>query len=417
MTSVQPVDETVPQPAAEPGNNPIGIVVLVALLGLLWFRGGPTVFLVVMGLVVMIFLHELGHFATARWTGMKATEFFLGFGPRIFSFTRGETTYGMKWIPAGAYVRIVGMNNLDPAPPGDEERAYMNKPYLSKMLVITAGSMMHFIQAILILVLLYSVIGVGPFSRHHEWSVGELARLETGESPATEAGLELGDVVVAIDGVETTDFEVLVETVRDRPGETVTLSVLDADGNLTETTTTLASRPGPEGEVGFLGVSQARDRQRVSPVLAVQDFGEITWTAVTTVPRFFGPSNLANLGGLLFAGSEAVDISSDEAASRPVSMIGAVRIAADSAQYDWTMPLTVLAFINIFVGVLNLVPLLPLDGGHAAVATYERVHSAVTRRPYRVDVAKLMPITYAVVVLLGFIGLSTMVLDITRPIG
>ncbi len=417
MTVESPqVSDPAVEPTDDQPNNPVGVVALVAMFGALWYFGGLTVLAVVLGLVVMIFLHELGHFMTARWTGMKATEFFLGFGPRIFSFRRGETTYGMKWIPAGAYVRIVGMNNLDPPPPGDEDRAYMNKPYWAKMWVITAGSAMHFIQALVILIMLYAVIGVGPFSPHHQWSVGELSRLETGESPAVAAGLELGDRVIAVDGVETNEWVDLVEAVAERPGEEVTLTI-ERDGAVFESDTTLASRPSPDGERGFLGIAQASDRQRVSPAYAFTDFVGITGEAVVAVPRFFSPSSLANLGSLVASGSEDVQISSDEAASRPVSMIGAVRIAAASAQYDWTMPLSILAFINIFVGVINLVPLLPLDGGHAAVATYEKGRSLVTGRTYRVDVAKLMPLTYAVVALLAFIGLSTMYLDIARPIG
>ncbi|MEZ5225985.1 MAG: site-2 protease family protein [Acidimicrobiales bacterium] len=126
----------------------------------MYFAAGPRYFLVVVGLVIMIFLHELGHFMTARWTGMKATQFFLGMGPRIWSFKRGEVEYGVRAIPAGAFVRIIGMNNLDPVPPGDEPRAYKNQAYWKRMVVITAGSMMHFLQAIVLFTLLYSVVGV-----------------------------------------------------------------------------------------------------------------------------------------------------------------------------------------------------------------------------------------------------------------
>ena len=145
--------------AGEEQSNPFGLVVLAGLFAMLWFWAGPRYFLVVIGLVIMIFLHELGHFATARWTGMKATQFFLFMGPRIFSFRRGETEYGLRLLPLGAFVRIVGMNNLDPCEPEDEDRAYKNKSYPRRMLVITAGSIMHFIQALLLFIVLSSVIG------------------------------------------------------------------------------------------------------------------------------------------------------------------------------------------------------------------------------------------------------------------
>ena len=138
--------------AGEEQTNPFGLIVLAGLFGLLWFWAGPRYFVVVLGLLVMIFLHEVGHFATARWTGMKPTQFFLFMGPRVWSFRRGETEYGLRLLPIGAFVRIVGMNNLDPCDPEDEPRAYKNKSYPRRMLVITAGSLMHFIQAFILFI-------------------------------------------------------------------------------------------------------------------------------------------------------------------------------------------------------------------------------------------------------------------------
>ena len=106
------------------------------------------------GIIVSVFLHETGHFVTARVTGMKATQFFLGFGPRLWSFRRGETEYGVRLLPLGAFVKILGMTRMDEVPIEDEARTYRQQSYPKRMLVITAGSLMHMLIAV---VLLFSV--------------------------------------------------------------------------------------------------------------------------------------------------------------------------------------------------------------------------------------------------------------------
>jgi membrane-associated protease RseP (regulator of RpoE activity) len=396
---------------AEAQSSPLGLVFIAGLLALLWFGAGPRYFLVVMGLMVMIFLHELGHYLTARWTGMKVTQFFLFMGPRIWSFHRNGVEYGIRSLPVGAFVRIVGMHNLDPCEPEDEPRAYKNQSYPRRMLVITAGSMMHFIQAIVLLVVVTSVVGLDDPAR---WTIGQISRLETGETPAVEAELEPGDTIVAVDGVDSTDWNDLRAYVRDRPGEEVALSV-QRDGAVETRTTTLAVIEDVDtgDDIGFLGVAPSFERTRESPLLAVEMFGQTFWGALTSIPTFLSPSTFGDLATLMFEGSADVDRTSDEA-NRPISVVGAVRIAGQP-DFDITWPLSLLAILNIFIGLINLLPLLPLDGGHAAIATYERLRSR-RGNPYHVDVAKLLPVTYAVVFLLGFIMLSTVYLDIVRPI-
>ena len=262
-------------------TNPIGLLAILGLFVLLYVWAGPRYFLVVVGIVVMIFLHELGHFATAKWTGMKVTQFFMFMGPRIWSFRRGETEYGVRLLPVGAFVRIVGMNNLDPCPPEDEHRAYKNKSYPKRMLVITAGSMMHFLQAVLLFLVAVSVIGLNDSAK---WSVGLISQLEDQSTPSVEAGLEPGDDIVAINGIDTTDWGETVEYISDRPGETVTLTI-ERGEQVFDETVTLASIPDAEGDGqrGFLGVGPSFERTRESPVLAVETFGETMWSAVTSI--------------------------------------------------------------------------------------------------------------------------------------
>ncbi len=397
-------------------SNPFGLVPVVGLFALLWFWAGPRYFWVVIGLVVMIFLHELGHYMTARWTGMKATQFFLFMGPRIWSFRRGETEYGLRMLPIGAFVRIIGMHNLDPCEPEDEARAYKNQSYPKRMLVITAGSMMHFIQAILLFGIVTTVIGVDDMNR---WSVDVVSRLDTGETPAVVAELEPGDEVVSVDGIDATNWLELRSYIRDRPNEEISLTVERGNESFVRTTT-LAEIPddSPDASngdtVGFLGVSPSFEHTRESPLRAVEMFGQTFWAALSAIPGFLSPSTFTELATLMASGRADVDFSSDEA-NRPISMVGAVRIAGQP-DADPAWPITLLAILNIFVGILNLLPLLPLDGGHAAIATYERIRSRKDKR-YQADVAKLLPLTYAVVLVLGFIMISTVYLDIVRPIG
>ncbi|MEZ5340637.1 MAG: site-2 protease family protein [Acidimicrobiales bacterium] len=211
---------------AAPGeerNNPLGALVLIGLLAMLWFWAGPRYFIVAMGLLLMIFLHELGHFMTARWTGMKATQFFLGFGPRIWSFRRGEVEYGIRAIPAGAFVRILGMNNLDPVEdPADAPRAYSAATYPRRMLVITAGSMMHFLQAMVLFVVLIAGVGVADPAAPG-WTVSEISMLDDGQTPSVEAGIELGDRVLSVDGINAEYFDDFRNYLVAHPGDEVTL--------------------------------------------------------------------------------------------------------------------------------------------------------------------------------------------------
>ena len=261
-------------------TKPFGALVLAGLLSLLLIAGGVNIFLATVGFIVMIFLHELGHFMTARWTGMKATQFFLGFGKTIFSFKRGETTYGVKAIPAGAFVRILGMHNLDPVDPADESRAYRNASYPKRMLVITAGSMMHFIQALLLFVLLYAVVGI-PEVDESAWTVREATYLDDGDtlqSPAQQAGIAEGDTITSVAGIDVTNWEDLRDAVGERPNETVAITVTRADGSTFSETITLAVNP-TDPTRGFIGVRPEFAEISVTPgaIAGIKEFGNVMY--------------------------------------------------------------------------------------------------------------------------------------------
>ncbi|MEJ7719855.1 MAG: flavodoxin-dependent (E)-4-hydroxy-3-methylbut-2-enyl-diphosphate synthase [Ilumatobacteraceae bacterium] len=205
------------QPETSPAMTIVGVVSVVGLFAWLGFVN-PWMLVFAIGILLSVFLHEAGHFITARMTGMKATQFFIGIGPRIWSFHRGETEYGLRAIPVAAYVRIIGMSNMDEVPPADEARTYRQQSYPRRMLVITAGSIMHVIIAIVLL--------FGVFANRGELREIDGARIAAIEErgAADRAGLEPNDVIVALDGEPIIDDEELGELVRSySPGDRITV--------------------------------------------------------------------------------------------------------------------------------------------------------------------------------------------------
>lgn len=396
----------------------LGLVVALAI-GLAVSTGAFPTVVVLVAILLMIMLHELGHFVMAKWAGMKVTEFFLGFGPRLWSTRRGETEYGVKAIPAGGYVRIVGMHNLEQVDPSDEPRAYRQQPFWRRLSVALAGSTMHFLIAFVLLLVLLAGFGSARIDR---WDVGSITKLSTGEAPARDAGFRLGDKVVTIDGRRIRSWEEVRAYVRARPGEDVTFGV-ERDGKPVRLTATLARR-NPEGErVGFLGVGPHFPLVRNGPVTAVgrsaKQLGSLTVGSVKALGSFFTPSSLRDYSHQLTGepskarGEATTGRGGGE--NRFLSPVGASRIASQAAKAGVAEVLELLVLINVFVGIFNLVPLLPLDGGHVAIAAYERIRSRRGRR-YHADVAKLMPLTYAVVLVLVTLGATALWLDIVRPL-
>ncbi|MGA1555185.1 MAG: M50 family metallopeptidase [Ilumatobacteraceae bacterium] len=380
------------------------IVLLFVWLGLM--NGWWLVF--ALGVLASILLHEVGHFATARWTGMKATQFFIGFGPRLWSFRRGETEYGVRAVPAGAFVRIVGMNSMDDVDPADEQRTYRSKSFPRRLLVITAGSLMHMVIAIVLLFAVYVADGEvvdrdGVF----------LAEVEM-TGPAWAAGLRAGDVVLAIDGVALDDMSSLGATVRsNEPGEFIDVTIL-RDGDTLVIPVGLGANT-VEGDPRFgqpyIGVtSGAHIVQRSVPSAAanaVVDIFPVSWEMTKGAVKVLNPINvLTHLAG-----------TNDDIETRPTTLIGAGSLSDDVGEAQGFIGiLYFLAVLNVFVGVFNMFPLLPLDGGHAAIAVYERLRERRGQR-YHADVSKMMPFAMAVMTVLLMLFVSGLYLDITEPIG
>ncbi len=396
------------------GNDRIRLVLLVGAVVSFGLIGGLSGLVVVSSFVVMLVIHELGHFVVARLSGMQVTEFFIGFGPRLWSVRRGETTYGVKAIPAGAYVRITGMSSLDVVDPAVEHRTYRQQSYPKRMAVALAGSATHFAVALALLFFVYMAVGRPDPSR---WVVGEVVS----GSAAASIDVRVGDRIVSVAGVETPGFEEFGVVVRGLPGREVVV-VLERDGDTSKRTMTVGERLRVDGTVaGFFGVGSDRPMETLGPVGAGVEasvrFVDLVEMSVDGLVGFFTPDGLASFftggdepsvqpepalsvgaggGGLGQVADPGVDPADED---RLLSIYGAGRLGSAMLDDGWSTYLWFLILVNVFIGVFNLVPLLPLDGGHVAIATYERIRSVGGRR-HMADAAKLIPLTWAVVTLL-----------------
>ncbi|MGC8627713.1 MAG: M50 family metallopeptidase [Acidimicrobiales bacterium] len=419
-----------PGPAGKPGDiklreqrSALLRLVLVVLAGLVAAEvfGALQTVLVVLVLVAIIVLHEFGHFVTAKLAGMKVTEFFVGFGPRLWSVQKGETTYGVKALPLGGYCRIVGMTSAEEVAPADEARAYRSRPTWRRLTVAFAGSFVHFALAFVMLVVLF----VGPGDLENfvtnppaSTPIAAVESFTTGKSPAEAAGLRPGDAILAINGHHFATWEQLTSYVKHRPGDRVTLTVR-RHGHVFTTSTVLAnaakvvldgmSTPLYSKPTGFLGVGLGPVRFGLLGSLehAGDAFGSTVVSSITGLGKVVG-----NVSGYLhmLQSKEAADSS-----PRLVSVVGVVAFA--SRQTSWSELLWLLVVLNIFLGVFNLLPLLPLDGGHVAIALYEKVRSLFAGRPYRADVNKMAPIVYAVLAVLLFYGVTAVFMDLRDLVG
>jgi membrane-associated protease RseP (regulator of RpoE activity) len=410
-------------------NNPIRLVLLVGLFVALGMSFGVNVLVILAAIVVSIFLHESGHYLAARATGMKATEFFIGFGPKLWSFRRGETEYGVKLVWLGAYVKIIGMNNLEEVAAADEPRTFRQQSYPRRVLVAFAGPGMNFIFALVLMFVLFSAVGVP------ESDFPRLGVLEP--SAAAESGIATGDEIVSIGGQPIDAFADMSGVLSDHAGEQVEVVVV-RDGETMTFEPTLGERVLDDGtRAGFLGVSadQVTAREGVFEAAGstVDAFGHLTYQSVAGLVRFFSPSGLSGFAEEVVstppAGDDAVVApASDPApassgavaepdappenADRVISILGVIQIGRQLGLADI---LGLMAALNIFLALFNLIPLLPFDGGHIAVATYERIRSRNGVR-YTADYAKLIPVTYVVVALIVSVGLGAIYLDAVNPV-
>jgi len=391
-------------PVADPMTAVLGIAAWIGLFVVLGITS-PWALVFVLGIAVSIMLHELGHFWTARKSGMKATQFFLGFGPRVWSMHRNGVEYGLRAIPLGGFVKIIGMTNVDEVPEEDEPLTYRQASYARRMWVITAGSVMHAIIAVVLITIVYAT--VGNFAE-----TGQVKILNvSADTPAAAAGLREGDIVTAINDTTVTngdDFHTLLGDTK--PGTEVTLDII-RDGSALTLRAVLGQNPNvDEGVVkGFLGVvSSSLEREPMPLSTAIvqgpKDLVNGVGQATVAIAKVINPINVwGHLTG-----------SNKDVTTKPGTIVGAVSMSDDVGKYDgWVGMLVFLANINLVLGVFNMFPLMPLDGGHAAIATYERLRSRRGRR-YYADVNKLMPVAAVCIMLIAFMFLTGLYLDTVK---
>ena len=390
---------------------------------------GWVVFIV--ALLVSVMLHETGHFVLAKKFGMKVTRYFVGFGPTIWSTWRGETEYGIKALPFGGFVKIVGMHSMDdPDDPADELWSFRSQTAWQRILVLCAGSAMHFLLALVLIAGLALGVGIandnvtqlGTISSCVPASVSAYdngtCTASDQPSPAKLAGLRIGDVVTAFDGQPVSTWTQLKSAIRATPpGTPVTLTVR-RDGQLVTLHTTLSSVSGRSGS--YLGVAPAVVFQVASPLGAI-DYAGTTFGQVLTgsaqavaalpgaLPKLFAKNRSSTAAGQVSSVVGAAEATGSEVASNA------------GWQYKVSFVLLLIASLNIFFGAFNLLPLLPMDGGHIAVIIYERIRAWLARLrgrpdPGLVDMAKLLPVSFSLFVGLVFFSLVLILADIVNPI-
>ena len=394
---------------------------MLQLIGILAF---------IFALLFSVMLHEFGHYLTAKRFGMKVTEFFLGFGKKIWSFTRGETEFGIKAIPAGGYCRVVGMSSREELAPDEEGRAFYRATVPQRLITMGAGSTAHFLFGFILLFTLAFGIGTVASSPVIDKVIPCFAAANstcdsaTNPTPAQLLGLKHGDRFMAINGKKVTNWDKDILAVQQSPGKPVAISILRNGEQLD-----LAITPSPEkvsGKiVGKLGIQVAiesalkRNGLHDSLAFASTNFGEIFSSSIHSLISL--PAKIPALIKQTFGG----------APRDPQGLVGVVGVAQATAQtasdsrLGWNERIgtfiLIVASLNIFVGIFNLLPLLPLDGGHMAVAIADgirRVWARLRRRPEPRPIAleSLMPLTVVVFVLFVALTLLLLAADIFNPV-
>jgi membrane-associated protease RseP (regulator of RpoE activity) len=382
----------------------------------------------VFALLASVMLHEAGHFLTAKRFGMKATQFFVGFGPTLWSWRRGGTEYGIKAVLLGGYVRIVGYTPLEEIDPADEPRAFYRQPALQRVIVICGGVVMNFIIAFVLLAALALTIGeripgtptttVAIVSPCIPATLQAKCKPGDPPSPAAQAGLRPTDKVVSLAGVPVRGWAALraaiksqragstVPVVVERGGrqETLRLRIASVDGASFVGMTAQVQGGGyrhfgPAGAVGYAATTIGR---------TVAGIGKVLADLPSAIPKLFSPERATTPGGQVGSVVGATEVSGEI-------------FAADAGWKDkLDAYLQLVISVNIFLGALNVIPLLPLDGGHLAVICYERIRVRINRLrgrsdPGTVDMTKLMPVTYLVFLLLVGFGMLLILADVFNP--
>jgi membrane-associated protease RseP (regulator of RpoE activity) len=359
-----------------------------------------TVLVVLAVIIFLVVTHELGHFTSAKLLKIKVTEFFVGFGPRIWSIKKGETEYGFKWFLAGGYVKILGMNPDEEISEEDYPRSYRGSAIWRRAVVIFSGSFVHLMLALIIMFITIWALGIPNYDKATT-SIAAIAETKDdgAATPAATAGLQPDDTILAVNGEPVADWEELRGYIVDHPGEPVQLTVV-RDGSEVTLDTTLDTR---SDGTGYLGVTPQPSIEAYGLLGSLKMtgiwFGKAVQGAAVGFGKIFTPGVWKQLLGI-----------SEPTVERPVTVVGISRIGASVAGEGLFYFLNFFAFIMLFLALVNLLPLPPLDGGYLLVLLIEKV------RGKEIDLRKLYPISVAVLAFFGILFLLTLRLDIFNPI-
>ena len=393
---------------------------MMAIIGVLAF---------VVALLLSVMIHEAGHYLTAKKFGMKVTEFFLGFGQKLWSTQRGETEFGIKAIPAGGYCRIVGMSPREELSEADKDRAFVKAGVGQRLIVLGAGSFLHFVIGFVLLLTLFVSVGVTSVTSTVEkvsecipQNTSEVCSTKSTPSPAKNVGMLAGDKIIRVDGESYKDWSDVVAVIRASAGKELNITV-ERNGAPLDIAVTPASRDLGGKVIGVLGVVNKVGTITYGPVDSVaragKFTGEILQNSATSLISL--PTKIPSLISQTFGGEKR----------DPEGLVGVVGVARVSGETANTKALTVrekiatfiliIDSLNLFVGMFNLLPLLPLDGGHMAVAIVDGARNILARRrglakPAPFDVERLTPITMVVFVLMASLSILLLTADIFNPI-
>lgn len=428
------------------------------------------ILLFVMLIAASIALHELGHLVPAKRFGVKVTEYMIGFGPSLFSRVRGETRYGVKAIPLGGYIRMIGM--LPPAPdgthramttgrfgvmvaqarqqsleeigPGDDGRTFYQLPVRKRLVVMLGGPVMNLVLAFILFAIVLVGIGLPQPSLRvsnvapctPSATLVDSAPLPSGNcptgtepSPAVVAGFEPGDVILGIDGAPATDWSATTAWIRARPGEQAVFTV-DRSGALVDLTVLIATAQRPVLDEDGLATEEFVTAGYVG-------LGpEFEWVAQpwSAVPAYMWDITVRSVQALVMLPvklytlvTETLIGGEERSLDSPVSVVGVSRLGGDIAALNEPVTLKAATFLglaaslNLFLFLFNLLPILPLDGGHVASALYEGARRKVAQwrgrpDPGHVDTARLLPVAYVVAGVLLAMGVLVIWADLVKPI-
>ncbi|MBO9520225.1 MAG: site-2 protease family protein [Nocardioidaceae bacterium] len=425
---------------------------------LLYLAGVLAIFL---GLATSIALHECGHMIPARKFGVRVPQFFVGFGKTVWSFRRNGTEYGLKAFPLGGFVKLIGMlppheREGEPArqgafsrliadaraaeaellQPGDEKRMFYQLPWWKKVIVMAGGPTVNIVLAFLLFAIVFGFHGVPEptttIDKVSDCVVAVRADQPTPKcgpsdpvAPSKAAGLRPGDKIVAFGSTPVSSYEQLQKLIRGN-GDKQAFLTIERDGReqVLQATTAVNDMPGLDDrarseKVGYLGITPTEVNDTKGPLYTLGQMGGYT---VDTVKA------LGHLPVRLWGVAKAAVGLEERDPESPMSVVGVGRVAGEAASADQVSTgdkiafvLSLLAGVNLFLGMFNFVPLLPLDGGHIAGALYEAVRRRLARLrgrpdPGYFDVARLLPVAY---VMAGVLLVMTVILvwaDIAAPV-